>query len=302
MNHQKNFDVIVVGGSYAGLAAGMALGRSLRNTLIIDAGKPCNRQTPHSHNFITHDGRPPKEIAILAKQQVEKYERVKFFDGFAVDAQKKDNGFQVTTDSGDVFSATKLIFTTGIKDILPAIDGFAECWGITVIHCPYCHGYEVRDERTGIFANGDAAFEFGSFISNWTKDLTVFTNGKSTLTAEQTAKLLSRNIAVVETEFARLEHDKGQLKHIVFKDGSTFSLKAMYARTTFEQHSAIPQQLGCEMTEDGYIKIDPIQKTSVAGVFAAGDNTTRMRTVANAVSTGAIAGMMANKDFILESF
>lgn len=297
-----NLDVIIIGGSYAGLAAGMALGRSLRRVLIIDSGKPCNRQTPHSHNFLTQDGKTPHEISTLARQQVEKYDTVMFFNGLATTGMKTENGFDIQTASGETFSAKKLIFATGINDILPAVEGAAECWGISVLHCPYCHGYEVRNEQTGILANGDVGFEVSGLISNWTKDLTLFTNGPSTLTAEQAAKLESHNIKVTEAEIKKLEHAQGHLQKIIFKDGTTSSIKALYARTTFEQHSAIPGTLGCELTEDGYIKIDPFQKTTVPGVFACGDNTTRMRTVANAVAMGATAGMMANREMIVEAF
>src|SRR5687768_17021831 len=130
-SHQRSFDVIIDGGSYAGLAAGMALGRSLKQVLIIDGGRPCNRQTPHSHNFLTHDGRPPKEIAQLAKAQVENYATVSFFNDLVIDGEKTAQGFDVRTQSGQGFSAKKLIFATGITDAMPEIEGFAECWGIS---------------------------------------------------------------------------------------------------------------------------------------------------------------------------
>lgn len=299
---QRSFDVIVVGGSYSGLAAGMALGRSLKQVLIIDGGSPCNRQTPHSHNFLTHDGRSPNEIAQLAKAQVERYTTVSFFKDLVIDAERTAEGFNVRTQSGQIFTAKKLIFATGIKDVMPDIEGFAECWGISVLHCPYCHGYEVRNEETGIIANGEVAFEFTTLISNWTKRLTLFTNGKSLLTAAQTAKLKEHNIVISEKEIARLEHVDGYVKQVIFKDDSTHPIKALYGRVSFEQHCRVTQTLGCEMTDDGYIKVDSLQQTTISGVFACGDNTTRMRTVANAVSTGAIAGMMANKDLIFERF
>lgn len=298
----KNFDVIIVGGSYSGLAAGMALGRSLKRTLIIDSGLPCNRQTPHSHNFVTHDGKTPKEISSLARQQVAKYDTVSFFDGLAVSGSKTTTGFNIQTDTGEIFSAAKLIFATGIKDIMPDIPGFAECWGISVLHCPYCHGYEVRNETTGILGNGEYAMEFSAMISNWTKDLTLFTNGKSTLTSDQTDKIRRHNIVIVEKEIGRIDHAGGKLAGIVFKDGSASSIKALYSRVQFVQHSSIPQALGCELTEEGYIKVDALQKATIPGIFACGDNSGRLRTVANAVSTGAFAGMAVNKEMIMEKF
>jgi thioredoxin reductase len=302
MTANRNFEVIIVGGSYSGLAAAMTLGRALRKVLIIDSGKPCNSQTPYSHNFITQDGKTPREIATLAKQQVEQYNTVTFFNGLATRGIRTENGFEIQTTSGETFSAKKLIFATGIKDLMPKMEGYAECWGISVLHCPYCHGYEVRNERTGILGNGEFAFEFANLISNWTKDLTLFTNGMSTLTTEQTAKIESHNIKIVEKEIGKLEHISGQLQKIVFKDGTTSSIKALYTRSPFEQHCTIPKTLGCELTDEGYIKIDPMQKTSVNGIFACGDNTTRMRTVANAVAMGTTTGMMVNREIIFEEF
>lgn len=302
MIDQKDFDVIIIGGSYSGLAAAMALGRALKQVLVIDSGKPCNRQTPHSHNFITQDGKTPKEISALATEQVQKYDTIKFFSGLAMRGSKTEYGFSIHTDSGKTFSARKLIFATGIRDIMPNVNGFAECWGISLLHCPYCHGYEVRNEPTGILGNGEYGFEFSVLISNWTKELTLYTNGKSTLTAEQTERLRIHNIDIVEKEVGTLEHINGNLQRIIFKEGTMSFVKALYTRVPFEQHCLIPESLGCELTEDGYIKIDATQKTTVEGIYACGDNTTRIRTVANAVAMGTTAGMMLNKEIILEDF
>jgi thioredoxin reductase len=298
----KNYDVIIVGGSYSGLAAGLALGRALRKVLIIDNNKPCNRRTPHSHNFITQDGKTPGEISALAKTQVEKYSTVSFFEGEATTGIKTKSNFEIQTSSGEKFTAGKLIFATGIRDLFPEISGYSECWGISVLHCPYCHGYEVKNEKTGILSNGDYGFEFSKLISNWTKDLTLFTNGKSVLTAEQTDKLIDHGIQINESEIEKLDHLNGQLQKVVFKDGSTLRLKILYTNNAFEQHCAIPQALGCELTDDGYLKIDHFQKTIIHGVFACGDNTTRMRTIASAVAHGTAAGMMVNKEMVLEVF
>lgn len=278
------------------------MGRALRKVLIIDSGKPCNQQTPHSHNFITQDGKTPKEIATLARQQVERYETVTFLDGLATAGTKTEKGFEIQTASGETFGATKLIFATGVRDIMPDLPGYAECWGISVIHCPYCHGYEVRNEQTGILGNGEYGFEFSGLISNWAKDLTLFTNGPSALTAEQTAKIKSHDIKIVESEIEKLEHVQGNLQKIIFKDGTTTSLKALYARPAFQQHCPIPEMLGCELTEDGYIKIDALQKTTIPGIFACGDNTIRMRSVANAVAMGTTAGVSVNREIIFEAF
>ncbi|MBK7873144.1 MAG: NAD(P)/FAD-dependent oxidoreductase [Saprospiraceae bacterium] len=302
MKTNNQYDVIIIGGSYSGLAAGMALGRALRKILIIDSGNPCNKQTPYSHNFLTNDGKTPKEIASLARQQVQMYDTIEFFDGLVTIGIKTEDGFEVQVQTGEKFSTKKLVLATGIKDVMPDIPGFAECWGISVLHCPYCHGYEVRHQKTGILANGDAGFELASLISNWTNDLTLYTNGKSTLTEQQRAKLQKHSINVTETEIVRLEYKSGYIENIIFKNGKKAPLKALYARLPFVQHSTIPQSLGCEITPEGYIKIDASQRTTIRGVFACGDNSTRMRTVANAVSMGTTTGLMVNKELIEEEF
>ncbi|MBB4806201.1 thioredoxin reductase [Chryseobacterium defluvii] len=298
----KNFEVIIIGGSYAGLSAGMALGRSLRSVLIIDSGLPCNRQTPHSHNFLTHDGKTPEEISTLAREQVEKYDTVQFHSGTVLKALKHSGGFEVITRSDEKFYARKLIIATGIKDLKPDIPGFDECWGISVLHCPYCHGYEVKNEVTGIMDNGDIAFDFSKLIFNMTKKLTLLTNGKSTLTDEQIKKLNQNNIHIEEGEIERIEHQEGRIQQVVFKSGEELQLKVLYAKIPFLQNLNVSEDLGCEMTEHGFIKVDPMQKTNVPGVFACGDNVTMMRSVANAVSQGNFTGAMVNKELAEEDF
>lgn len=297
-----HFDVIIIGGSYSGLSAGMALGRALRQVLIIDSGKPCNAQTPHSHNFITRDGETPQEIASKAREQVAKYDTVKFHAGLVVGGEKTASGFEITTEAGEIFTAKKLLFATGVKDVMPEIKGAAACWGISMIHCPYCHGYEVRNEKTGILANGEIGFEFSKLIHNWTKELTLFTNGKSELTAEQATKLKESGIDLIETEIEAFEHTNGYIKEVRFKDGSKMVLKAMYAKLPFVQHSDLPEKLGCELTEQGFILTDAFQKTSVPGIYASGDNVTPMRSVSSAVAQGSMAGAMLNRELVEEEF
>lgn len=298
---ENNFDVIIIGGSYAGLSAGMSLGRSLRKVLIIDSGKPCNQQTPYSHNFLTQDGKTPKEIAEAAKKQVSKYETVHFYNGKVMKTFKNSGSFEVKTDNGEKFSAKKIILASGVKDQIPDIEGFAECWGITVIHCPYCHGYEVKGKKTGILSNGDLAFEFSKLIFNLSKNLILFTNGESTLDEEQTEKFNQNKINIVEGEIQRIVHENGQIKKVILKDGSEKELEALYAKIPFEQNIDT-EDLQLELTEHGFIKIDHFHKTSTDGVFACGDNTTLMRSVANAVAQGNFTGAIVNKELSDEVF
>ncbi|WET00717.1 NAD(P)/FAD-dependent oxidoreductase [Flavobacterium sp. YJ01] len=299
---QKNFDVIIVGGSYSGLSAAMSLGRSLRKVLVIDSGLPCNKQTPHSHNFITQDGEKPAAIAAKAKLQVAIYKTVQFYSGLAIKAIKNGSKFEVSTQSGDVFTSRKILFATGVKDLLPEIKGFSDCWGISVLHCPYCHGYEVKSEKTAIIANGEMGFEYAKLISNWTKDLRLCTNGKSELTLEQTQILKNHGVLIFEEEIDSFEHQDGYIQNIIFKNQDKIAVKAIYSRPPFEQHCLIPENLGCEINEQGLLKVDAMQKTNIVGVYASGDATTQMRSVAIAVSSGSFAGAVINKELIEEDF
>jgi thioredoxin reductase len=280
----------------------MALGRALRRVLIIDSGNPCNKSTPHSHNFLTNDGRTPGEIAELARGQVAAYDSVEFADAWASRATKAGDRFEVELAQGGTITARKLILATGIRDNIPAIPGFEESWGKSVLHCPYCHGYEVRERKTGVLATAEHPFEYVSLIANWTHELTLFTNGPSSLSAQEIKKLEDHKITMVTGLVERLEQRRGSIESVVMQDGRTFPLEVLYARLPFSQHSAIPADLGCELTAEGYIKIDTAQETTVHGVFACGDNSSRMRTVANAVSTGTATGIMVNRELIEESF
>lgn len=302
MKDNKQFDVIIIGGSYAGLSAAMALGRSLKNVLIIDSGKPCNRYTPHSHNFITHDGAVPADKTSKAKEQVLKYTTVKFFEGLAIAGNKTENDFEISVQSGEIFTAKKLVFATGVKDLFPNIKNFEDCWGKTVIHCPYCHGYEFKGKKTAILANGERAFHVTALVNNLSSDLTIVTRGKANFSEEQLAKLKKNKIKVVEKEVKEIQHQKGNIAALLFEDGTAENFDAAYAAIPFEQHSNIPVSLGCELTEAGHLKVDAFQKTTVSGVFACGDNSSPMRSVSYAVATGGVVGSMVNNELTMEGF
>ncbi len=302
MTQDTMFEAIIIGGSYAGLSAAMALGRSLRKVLIVDSGNPCNKQTPFSHNFITQDGKTPGEITEAAKAQVLQYGTVNFLSAIAVEGQKTETGFAIKTDAGDTFAAKKLLFATGVADQLPNIEEFAACWGISVLHCPYCHGYEVRHQNIGLLGNGEVGFELCRLLSHWTQKLTLFTNGKSTLTDAQTEKVNSHSIEIVENEIVSFGHSKGHIQNLIFSDHSTKDVSAVFARVAFKQHCDIPLQMGCELTEQGLLKVDDFHKTSVHGIFAAGDNSILLRAVSVAVAAGTKAGAFLNKELIDEAF
>ncbi len=282
------------------MSAALALGRSLRRALVIDSGNPCNRQTPHSHNFLTQDGETPANIASRAKQQLLAYRTVQWHQGKATEVEKQEDGFVLKTERGDTFRAEKLLFATGVTDQMPGLEGFSACWGISVLHCPYCHGYEVHNKQLGVLANGEVALEFCRLIRHWSEELTLFTNGPATLPIQHHAQLNQRGIAIVEKPIQYLDHRQGQLEGLVFKDGSQHPLSALFARVPFSQHCPLPQQLGCRLTEAGHIQVDEFQQTTVPGVYAAGDNTTGFRAVSIAVAAGTKAGALINHQLIQE--
>jgi len=298
----NKYDVIIIGGSYSGLSAAMSLGRASRSILVIDSGKSCNLQTPHSHNFLTQDGETPAAINAKAKEQVKAYPTIEFIEDKASDASKTEDGFSVKTITGTTFAAKKLLFATGIKDLMPDIDGFAACWGKSIIHCPYCHGYEVRGEKTAILANGEAAMHYSRLLLQWTENLTIFTDGSACFSVEERAKLKKHHIEIIEGKVKELKQDNGQLQQIILSDDSRYNFKVMYHRPAFRQHSDIPERMGCTLNEFGYIVTDDMQRSTVPGIFAAGDCATPLRSVSVAVATGMKAGAVINNEMALENF
>jgi len=302
MKKETIFSTIIIGGSYAGLSAAMTLGRSLRQVLVIDSGLPCNRQTPHSHNFLTRDGAPPKEILQVARQQVEQYAGISFHEGIASKGNKIPGGFEISTSGGATFKAKTLVFATGIKDVMPGIKGFSECWGVSVIHCPYCHGYEVKGKKTAIMLSAERLMHFVPLIKNLTGQLTLLIKPHPSLGDDEIKKLKIHGISILDEEVIEIEHSNGYVKNVVFKNGTKESFEAIYAPVPFEQHCHIPQALGCELTEDGLLKVDPSHGTTIPGVYAVGDNAQPMRSVALAVAAGNIAGAIINNKLSHDDF
>lgn len=299
---QLDFEVVIVGGSYAGLSAAMALGRSHRKVLVVDGGKPCNIQTPFSHNFLLHDGEKPLSIATKAREQLVRYPSVQWRETEAVQAWREGDHFVVRTLQGESIACSILLFATGITDVMPAIDGFAACWGISVLHCPYCHGYEVSHRRLGALGKGEAGFQLARLISNWSSDLTLFTDGPSELTDEQANLLAKHSIRVVEQHINAIEHQHGQLSGLHLADGTHYGLGALFARPVMKQHCLLPELLGCELTEQGLIRTDEFHRTTVKGLYAAGDAMSMFRAVSVAVAAGTKAGAVINKDLIDAQF
>ena len=293
------YEVIIIGGSYAGLSAAMALGRSLRRTLIIDGGKPCNRFAPHAHNFITHDGEAPGAIAAAAREQVMAYADVSLLNDRATELHGTDGDFTIVTAGGERHRARKLLFATGLHDELPDITGVQECWGRSVVHCPYCHGYEMREQPTGILMNSAHTVNMVQLIRNWTDDLTLFTDGPATFDPDD---LAACGVRIVQEKIRRLQHTDGELAAVELEDGTSVSLTGLYLHPKLSQHCPLPEQAGCALTEHGTLEVDQFDMTTVTGIYAAGDCTTLMRTVSFATGAGTRAGAMVNHALVMERF
>jgi thioredoxin reductase len=302
MADPQNFEVIIIGGSYAGLSAAMTLGRARRHVVVIDAGNPCNIHAPFSHNFLTHDGEKPSDIARVAKQQVLQYPTITFVEAIAVKSQKIDGFFCIETNTQKSFNGQKLLFSTGLTDIIPDVPGYAECWGISILHCPYCHGYEAKDQKTGILGNGELAFEMAKMIAQWTNDLAIFTDGKAVFSESESQKLKQHQIQIVETEIKAFEHENGQIRNIVFNGGSKHKISALYAHPHTKQQCDFSTVFGCKMNGHGCIDTDVFQKTNIPGIYAAGDCASVGRAISVAVAAGTVAGMFINKELVEESF
>ena len=301
MKSKNTHEVIIVGGSVAGLSAALILGRSLRSVLVVDSGEPCNRQTSHSHSFMTRDGVPPAQLNALARGQALAYPTVELLSDKVVAIKRENTGFSVTTEQSQHFTARKILLATGVYDIMPAIDGFAECWGRSVLHCPYCHGYEVKNEPLGVMINGDHAREYAVIIRHWSKNITLFTNGPATFDETQRRTLQNLGVPLVETPLVSIEHQNGMMTAVHFQDGSRVALSALFAPVTTRQHSDLAEQLGCDLTPTGLLVASAFGETNVPGVFAAGDNSSPMRQLVVASAAGSTAGAFLNRELVNES-
>ena len=292
------FDTIIIGGSIAGLSAALTLARSLKNVAVFDTQNPCNVNVVKSFNFSTNDGRNPSEIVKNTKEEIAQYNSVEFFCDEVITVNSSDGIFNVETKSIGTFSAKSILIATGLRDILPEISGMQECWGKTVFSCPYCHGYEARNQKTAVYANGDAAHDLSILLTNWSKDLIILTDGESELADFQTAELEIRNIQIIQTKIDSLTQNNGELSQVNFIDGTTLSVPYMYASVPFDQKSNLAEQLGLAFTESGHIEVDPTFRTSLRNVYAAGDCTAQQRALSVASASGTTAGFTINQDFV----
>ncbi|CRM67579.1 MULTISPECIES: NAD(P)/FAD-dependent oxidoreductase [Pseudomonas] len=290
------YDVIIVGGSYAGLSAGLQLARARRQVLVIDAGQRRNRFAATSHGFLSQDGQAPAVIAAQGRSQLMAYSTVTWVQGNAVQAVAQPEGFSVRTEHHATFHSKRLILATGVVDDLPDIEGLEERWGKHVFHCPYCHGYELDQGRIGVLATSPLAMHHALMLPDW-GTTTLFTNAVFTPDAEQQAQLDRRRVSVEHGAVRRIRGERADLE---LDDGRVFALDGIFtmARTRI---SPLAEQLGCERVDGPtgrYLHTNEMRQTSVPGVFAGGDVSLAAGSVALAVAEGVRAGVGAHFSLI----
>lgn len=289
-------DVVIVGGGAAGLSAALVLGRSRRQTLVIDAGSPRNAPSPAAHSFFTRDGTPPAELLRVARAQLEPYCSVELRSGRAVSAVSVEGGFSLRMEDGAEVTARRVLLAVGVRDHLPQIPGVAELWGRGVLHCPYCHGWEIRDDRIALYASPAQIMEFAPMLLQWSRDLLVCTDAGE-LAASERATLTRLGVHVIDSALQRVEGDD-ELGRLVFADGRVEQCRALFIRPSQSVTDGIAEQLGCDRTDKGLISIDAECRTSVAGVYAAGDAVSPMQQIVIAAASGAAAAMHLNRDLV----
>lgn len=267
-----NVDCAIIGGGPAGLNAALVLGRAKRKVALLDSGKPRNRVAHASHGFLTRDGIEPAEFRRIAYEEVLRYPSVQHWQSEVNEITRTDDGFAVVLSSGEQLYARKLILAVGLKEELPDIEGIHDFYGKSLFNCPFCDGWEHRDQRLVLVVDNPHLFHVTKLLYNWSKQLTVCTNGSQLLTEEQRTELQQKGIQLNETKVAKFTGSNGLLEQVHFTDGSYIDCDAGLIAPTLVANTAFQQTLGYETTENGGMVTDLMGKTTAAGVFAAGDS------------------------------
>ncbi|WP_420132357.1 NAD(P)/FAD-dependent oxidoreductase [Rhodopseudomonas sp.] len=289
-------DVIVIGGSYAGMAAALQLLRARRRVLVIDAGQRRNRSADHSHGFLGQDGADPAEIAATARRQLEAYPTLTWIDGRAETATGQKDDFIVTAQDGAQHCGRRVLFATGVSDTLPAIDGLQDRWGVSVFLCPYCHGYELDRGRIAVIATGPMSLHQAQLLPEW-GEVTLFTNEAVTLDDAARSDLEARGVTIEHTLIARIA---GQAD-VVLSDGRRLPFAGIFTASRNAPATPVAQSLGCALSETPFgtqIKTDDAKQTSVPDAFACGDAARLPHSLSLAVADGAWAGASLHRSLV----
>ncbi|MBL8116052.1 MAG: NAD(P)/FAD-dependent oxidoreductase [Anaerolineae bacterium] len=295
-------DVVIVGGSSAGLSAALILGRSLRDVVVIDDHKPCNRFSHASHGFLTRDGIPPSELIQIAYDQLERYPSVAHKTATALHIERNETGFEITSSDESKLQARIVLLATGLHDELPLLDSIEGLWGKSVFHCPYCDGYEVRGKAISVYGLDETALHLVMLLRNLTDNLTLCVADSWKLPEGQRNKLTGFGINVVEQPITALESIGSQIQALQFDDGATLRCDALFVRPKTTHRTTFAHDLGCTVNDNNVVQVDLRGRTSVSGVYAAGDLSSPIRSVAIAVAQGAAAAYGINADLIEQDF
>jgi thioredoxin reductase len=294
--NEQSFDVVVVGGGAAGLSAALVLGRARRRVAVVDAGSPRNAPAAHMQGFLSRDGLPPSELLAIGRDEVERYGVELLADH--VDAIEP--GFVVHLSGGLTLKARRVLLATGVGDQLPDIPGVRERWGRDLLHCPYCHGWEVRDQPLGVLGTHPLATEHAQLVRQWSSDVVFFAHTSEVPPAER-AGLDARGVEVVEGEVGRLVVENDELVGVELRDGRVVPRAAVFVRPANTPHpDGLVPGLHCELDEDGFPVVDRTGRTSVPGVWAAGNAADPRAQVVTAAGAGSAAAIGINADLVKE--
>ena len=297
----NEWECVIVGGGAAGLSAALVLGRARRRTLLIDAGEQSNRAAHGIGGLLGFDGVPPADLYARGRDELSAYPSVRVRDGEVVSAANSDSGIDLELADGSRVRTPRLLLATGMRYDFPDVAGLAPLWGRSVFHCPFCHGWEVRDQPLGVLAQGERSVHMATLLRGWSDDVVVLTGGPDGLSDEDRARLESTGIPVDERVVTELDSAAGELRAVVFDDGERLPRSALLVAAELRQRSGLAAQLGVKLVAKGpaspeAIDTDAMYRTSVPGVFAAGDVSAQMPQVAAAVAAGsaAAASVMAS--------
>ena len=298
------YDVVIVGGGAAGLSAATTLGRALRSVLVTDSGTPRNAPAAGVHGYLSRDGMNPGELLSVGRSEVLSYGGT-VLDGEAVSARRTPDGFEVILGDGRRFAGRRLLVTTGLTDDLPPIEGLREQWGKGVVHCPYCHGWEIRGQRIGVLGTGPLSVHQALLFRQWSRDITLFLNDTVEPADEDWDKLAARSVTVVDGAVASVNAVDGVLTGLTLHEGPSFDLRALAVGTRMEARSALLESLGLysQVHPSGtgrFIETDAMGATAVRGVYAAGNVSNLMAQVITAAAEGVMTGARINADLIEE--
>jgi thioredoxin reductase len=289
-----NWDCIVVGGGAAGLSAALVLGRARRRTLLVDAGEPSNLPAEGIGGLLGHDGRPPAELYAMGRAELGAYPTVEVRDGTVDGGERVDGGFALDISGGGRELTRRVILATGMDYRRPDLPGLAQLWGRSVFHCPFCHGWEMRDKALGVLGGGPGGLHRSLLLRGWSEDVVLLSDGPPELEPGDLQRLSAAGVEVDERPVARLIARDGALAAVEFADGSTRAREGLLVPVTVAQRSPLAAQLGAEPAEPGPVAVDALVvdtmfRTTAEGVSAAGDVSAQMQQVAGAISAGSLA-------------